>query len=98
MIAVVTMKIIVPHMVNRWESLRLVLLNSPEVNTSFTSTEAAIDAFSPAPTDRFALFFAFFAFSKKYCALFLCIMSKYCPDYDQQDHQDDIPLHDGGWN
>src|SRR5665647_135501 len=79
MIAVVTMKIIVPHMVNRWESLRLGLLNSPEVNTSFTSTEAAIDAFSPAPTVRFALFCAFFAFSKKYCALFLCIMSSIVP-------------------
>src|SRR3989338_8771327 len=64
-IAVATMKIMVPHMVNRWESLRLGLLNSPEVNTSFTSTEAAIDAFSPPPTGRFALFFAFFAFSKK---------------------------------
>src|ERR1039457_619737 len=69
----------VPHMVNRWESLRLVFLNSPEVNTIILMVLLVIDAFSPPPTDRFALFFAFFAFSKKYCALFLCIMSSMVP-------------------
>jgi len=58
-------------MVNRWESLRRVLRNSPEVNTSFANVLSASDAFSPPPTVRFAFFCAFLEFSKKYCALFL---------------------------
>ena len=71
MIAVVATKSMKPYMVNRCEMRRLGLENSPEVKTSFATVLIAIEAFSPAPTDRVADFFALSAFSKKYFALFL---------------------------
>src|SRR4029453_4860609 len=68
-----------PYIVRRWAILRCTLQNSPELSTSTTAGWIATDAISPPLTCRDPLLFALCQLSKKYLALFLCMMSSSVP-------------------
>src|SRR3970282_1931622 len=95
MTAVVMKWIRNPYMVSRWATRRRALQNSPDARKSTRPVLMAIDANSPPPIAFDPLVFDFRQIIKKILRAPLVHDVEQRPRRDQDDHDDDIGLHDG---